>query len=80
MNTVFTGGCGELVNSDITVWYQKQGIEHITTPPNTSKFNMVKGSHQTLCEDMKPVLKESGLSSDFWVDALYYAVNLKYRS
>ncbi|KAE8890707.1 hypothetical protein PF007_g17656 [Phytophthora fragariae] len=80
VRTVFSDGGGELINDEITNWYQGHGIVHTTTPRNSLIINMVERSHQTLDGMMKSMMKEAGLPTSFWVDALHYAVYLKNRS
>lgn len=77
---MFTDGGGEFVNVEIDAWYQQHDIPHITTPPSTSRFNMVELTHQTLGGMMRSMMKESGLPTSFWVDARYPAIYVKNRS
>jgi hypothetical protein len=80
VRTVFSDGGGEFVNDEITNWYQSHGVIHTTTPRNSSRLNMVERTHQTLVGMMKSMMKEAGLPTSFWVDALHYDVYLKNRS
>ncbi|KAE8889318.1 hypothetical protein PF010_g21955 [Phytophthora fragariae] len=80
VQTVFSDVGGELVNDEITNWYQSHGIVHTTTPRNSSRLNMVERTHEMLVGMMKSMMKEAGLPTSFWVDALHYAVYLKNRS
>ncbi|POM67959.1 Putative retroelement [Phytophthora palmivora] len=77
---VFTDGGGEFDNAEMTTWYQRHGIMFTTTPSHTSRLNMVERSHQTLTGMLKSMMKESGLPTSFWVDALHYAVYIKNRT
>jgi hypothetical protein len=71
-------GGGEYISNQFKAWLGSRGIQQEVTPKKTPEQNGVaERLNRTLCEKMRAMLLDSGLSPKFWAEAAQTACFLR---
>ncbi len=73
-----TDGGGEYTSTEFGRYLEKAGVNHELTIPQTPEQNGVaERMNRTLMESVRSLLADSGLSKEFWGEALSTATYLR---